>query len=500
MRLKLIALSLLFVFLISFISVYAQETTTDVAETDVEIEQALEETTLSKEEVGLTPDKVGYGLKIALEKIRLALTLNKETRAKLALQLADKRIEEAKLMAKENKLEALARAKEEHRRLVLKARNNLEVSGESEQDLETQVGLESEIEKQETKLDDLENIVLIRARGLTEEQKQRLLALMEEFRNQNAEIKIKVSQNKLEIKTRLKAKGINETEIEEREAKFEENAERFANHQVDQAEKMFDLAFRLIEKVQLGETENETESSEKEEVKVNVEGEISQEAQVKLDELVEEIRARETGKIEIKIKAENNEVKTEVEGDLTENEQAKLDELKLQIESSSETEIEVEFEKELESKSSEKLTIKQETIELHAKAEAKLNEAKQALTDKKFKEAVELARESKKLSALTIASIRGIGKEIIDIRLEKIEEVEKIREERRELKEKVEERAREIRKKSLKEVKEKRDLLERELKEKRDLLKDELKGLSDIKNSDDSDKSRSSDSKENSDE
>ncbi|MEK6907295.1 MAG: hypothetical protein AABW45_02095, partial [Nanoarchaeota archaeon] len=44
-----------------------------------------------------------------------------------------------------------------------------------------------------------------------------------------------------------------------------------------------------------------------------------------------------------------------------------------------------------------------------------------ALTNKEFKEAVELARESKKLSALTIASIRGLSEEALEKILEKLE-------------------------------------------------------------------------------
>ncbi|MEK6841473.1 MAG: DUF5667 domain-containing protein, partial [Nanoarchaeota archaeon] len=136
---KIISILLLFVFLASFMKVNAQEETeTSGVEDVVDVEQALDETTLTQEEVGLTPDKFGYGLKIAIERLRLALSFSKEKRARLALQLADKRLEEAKLMARLNKLEELERTKEENRKLVQKAKFELETLGEDEEDLDLQ--------------------------------------------------------------------------------------------------------------------------------------------------------------------------------------------------------------------------------------------------------------------------------------------------------------------------------------------------------------------------
>jgi len=325
---KVIIILLLSMFLTSFIPAYAQEETTDNA--DAEVEQVLDETLPSEDEVGLTPDKTGYGLKIAMERLRLALIFNKERRAKLALQLADKRVEEAKLMANLNKLEALQRAREEHRRLIQKVRTDAgNLDEEDVKTFETHAELESEIETQENEVNELENVVLIRAKGLTEEQRQEFLDLVESFRNDTSEIKIKFNERKEELRVKLKDKGFNETDLEEREAKFLETAERFASHEVEQAEKMFNLASGLIGK-----------SSEK------------------------------------------------------------------------------------------NFTIKQETLDVKTKAEEKLNEAKAALINKEYKKTVELAREAKKLSALVIASIHGLQKDLIAKRLENLEKQrEKLQEE-----------------------------------------------------------------------
>lgn len=322
---KLLTIGLMLIFLASLIHVYAQETTN----TDTDVEKALESTTT---DVGITPDKIGYGLKIALEKIRLALTFNKEKKAELALKLAEKRLEEAKLMAKEDKLEALQRASKEHKKLLEKVRSNLKESGENEADLEKQSNIEIELENQENKAEDLENIILVKAKGLTDEQRQKLLTLISSFKNETSDLKVKVLEDKQAIIKKLKAKGVNETKLEEKEIKLGENAERFANQEVEQSKKMFELASKLIEKA----------------------------------------------------------------------------------------------------KTDKNVTIKQETLDLKAKAELKLNEAKQALTNKEFRKTVELARESKKLSALTIASIRGLEKELIIEKANQFENKEKLVKEKRE--------------------------------------------------------------------
>ncbi|MEK6863029.1 MAG: hypothetical protein AABW57_02610, partial [Nanoarchaeota archaeon] len=105
------------------------------------------------------------------------------------------------------------------------------------------------------------------------------------------------------------------------------------------------------------------------------------------------------------------------------------------------------------------VTIKQETLDLKAKAEVKLNEAKQALTNKEFRKTVELARESKKLSTLTIASIRGLEKELIENKLEKIKESEELREKLRE------------------QLKERQEKIKEKLKEQSESLKEKLEEL-----------------------
>lgn len=327
---RIINFAILLIFLISLFPVYAQEeieTTDTEIIGDEEVEQTLEEA-IPVEEVGVTPDKATYGLKLAIERLRLALTFNRAKKAEFRLRLAENRVKEAALMARLNKLEALERAKNEHARLIEEVKLDVETIEDSEQALEIQEELETKIEENQDKIEEIELRILIRARGLTEEQQAKLLALLEEFRQNNQEIKIKVVNKKDVIKTRLRAKGLTEEEIKlrikERRERLEVNLEERVQHQIDQATKMLELANRLIEKAQ----------------------------------------------------TEKN------------------------------------------------VTIRQITLDLKAKAESKLNESNAALTDSKFRLAIELARQSKKLSALTIASIRGIKEEKLDEELEELEEEE----------------------------------------------------------------------------
>jgi hypothetical protein len=315
---KIFTLLLISIFVGSFIPAYAQE----MNDTDADVENALQEPL----NPGITPDKRGYGLKIALEKIRLALIFNKEKRAELELKLAEKRLEEAKLMAKENKLDALQRANKEHKQLLEKARSDLKEVGENEADLEKQSKIELELENQENKAEDLENIILLKAQGLTDEQRQKLLDLISSFKNETSSLKVKVLEDKQALVTKLRERGVNETKLDEKAIRLGEDAEKLANQEIEQSKKMFDLASKLIEKAQANKN----------------------------------------------------------------------------------------------------LTLKQETLDSKTKAESKLNEAKQALVNEEFRKVVELARESKKLSTLTIASIQGLSKGLIKEKINELEEKARI--------------------------------------------------------------------------
>ena len=371
---KIISIAVMLMFIVSLISanVFADnEITTDAVieqETQNVLQDDLQDPTL--EDVGTTPDQAGYGLKVAMEKIRLALTFNRAKKAELALQLSELRVREARLMMANDKLESLEKSRSQYRKYIDLAEKNIDEI-DDDNALKEQARLRVRLDEQSNQIDELESVILIKANGLSDAQKEKLLALIEEFKSQNQDVEIKFNEKNGIIKTRLKARGLSEEEIED---EFEDDVdehknltrgdilERKAQHQVDQAQKMYDLSSRLIEKAKGILPSNETNTT-----------------------------TNKTRKFEIREK----------------------------------------------------------TLELHKQALEKLNEANSALDSNEFLKAIEKARESKKLSALTIASIHGkFNDDDLENRIDKMmREKEKERlEDLRERQKKLLERQKELRK------------------------------------------------------
>ena len=107
---------IILIFLASLVSinVNSQNEITTYAELEQETEAIVQSdvTDPALSDVGTTPDKAGYGLKTALERIRLTFIFNRAKKAEFALRLAELKIKEARLMAANNNLDALERAKE----------------------------------------------------------------------------------------------------------------------------------------------------------------------------------------------------------------------------------------------------------------------------------------------------------------------------------------------------------------------------------------------------
>ena len=404
---KITSILIMFIFIASLVSIN-QVKAEDLPEiTDAEIDQETEALIQDVSdpdlaEVGTTPDQSGYGLKLAMEKIRLALTFNRAKKAELSLNMAELRLKEARLMAAKNKLESLERIRNEHRKYLDIAERNIDSSDDDSEDaLEKQARIEIKLKEQKGQVEELESLILLKAKGLTEEQKQKLLELIKEFEAENEDLELKITDKTNVVKTRLKAKGLSEDEIE---IEFEHSKnetinltredilERKASHKIDQAEKMYNLAARLIKKVQ-NRYGNETNTTSNKTIK---------------------------------------------------------------------------------------FSISDTTLELHAKAKSELDQAKLDLEAKEYFKAIENAHDSKKLSALTIASIhRGINDRAMEERLEKIE-IDKLKEYREE--------ERRLTEEQIKALKERRKELEEKLKERIKQLKEHRNGDDDNDDLDDDDK------------
>ncbi len=295
---KILSVLVALLFVLSAVPVLAQEQTTDIVTVN--------------ESAGITPDSPIYGLKIALDRIRLSLTFNRTEKTELGLKMAEQRLIEAQLMADKGDYKALEIARNEHGRFLGIAKKQIEmINDDPEKALELEAKLEESLEQQQERI----NSITLLIQNLTPEQTERLKALLEEFRNETEDVKIKLLEKKDFSRIKLKAKlNLSDDEAEKRideiQNKTIQNIDKIAGQQIEQAEKMLDLVSTQIEKAK-----------------------------------------------------EQN------------------------------------------------FTIKDIALTLKDKAQSKLDEAKTALQNKEYKLTIALARESKKLSALAIASVHGLTEE-----------------------------------------------------------------------------------------
>ena len=102
---------------------------------------------VTQDNVGTLPDSPMYGFKIAMEKINLALTFNKATKAEKRLLQAQRRLQEVQIMVEQNKLEAAEKAQKNHAKLLEKIQE-LEIT-----DPEKAAKLQEKLEAHEQKLE-----------------------------------------------------------------------------------------------------------------------------------------------------------------------------------------------------------------------------------------------------------------------------------------------------------------------------------------------------------
>jgi len=93
-------MTIMMLFLVMSVGVFAENVTDDSVTLEVE--------------AGITPDSPFYGIELALERISLALERDAGKRAERALMHAEERLAEVQEMVDENKLEAAERAQERH--------------------------------------------------------------------------------------------------------------------------------------------------------------------------------------------------------------------------------------------------------------------------------------------------------------------------------------------------------------------------------------------------
>ena len=169
-----------------------------------------QQTTL--EGAGVTPDSFLWGLDKALEQLNLLLTFDEGNEARKGLEIARERLLEIKIMAEENKFEAVEKAKEDHKKTLAKVRNDIKEIEEDndveelEDIIEIERGLEDHNEEIEETFAELK--VKIKVKGeTTQEQKDLIDSILNSLKGQTGEVEIEIENKKDKTKIEINKKS-----------------------------------------------------------------------------------------------------------------------------------------------------------------------------------------------------------------------------------------------------------------------------------------------------
>ncbi|GEM_PF-4173908 len=317
----------------------------DTTVTEAEIQTAEEEF----KDTGLLPDHPFYGFKRFGEDLGVFFAFDNTARAKIHLELAKKRLSEAKALLEKNEEKLAEKALEEQdrelnkskeRREELKAlgKNVSELTKETDDILQksilvlelvkeklpekTQLKIEAAIKKQieykvrahkeNTTTEDIKNEERYQERvksSMYERLQNRFENKLDRIDKEIMEAELKNNTEKIEKLTEMKNRTIEQKE------RAEENLEKLR-------EKAKEITEKRIEKI------NEKLEKTTDKFKIVAEGNLSSDIRVAIDNLSSEIQTRTEGEIKIEVRSVDGNVSVKIEGNLTENENIRLENLK----------------------------------------------------------------------------------------------------------------------------------------------------------------------------
>lgn len=216
------------------------------AELDTEAETGEEETIVETEteveaeteiEAGVTPDSFLWGIDVALDRIKVALERNPQSRAEKGLLVAQERLLEIKAMAEAGEFEAAEKARDEHGRALGKVEEAVEdvEDGDASEELENKLRIELKVKEHKERVEDVETELEIKIRGqLTDEQWQMILSLIEELSSQADSVDIKIRNEEAKARVKIEQEGLDADDVEDELEEKLSVDERKAEH----AEKM----------------------------------------------------------------------------------------------------------------------------------------------------------------------------------------------------------------------------------------------------------------------
>jgi len=175
---------------------------------------------------GVAPDSVFYGLDKALDQIGLILTRDKSKKAEKGLKIAQERLQEARSMAENNKLEHALKAQEQHQKALEKveaAIDELETDNDLEkikEELSNIVRVQNQVESHYQKVTEVKDTILERQRErMTAEQIAKLEEVFDKIKEKAKLTELKTTEKK--TKTKVKYKGLTGLSSEEIEGEVE---------------------------------------------------------------------------------------------------------------------------------------------------------------------------------------------------------------------------------------------------------------------------------------
>ncbi len=170
----------------------------------------------AKAQAGVTPDSIFWGLDTAMENVEVALTFNDDSKAKKRILFAKERLVEAKIMTDMDNFEDAEKARRIHQKhmIALKSMLQMQQSINATQELRSNVEIEQELNSQEKEADSYIKMRIMVKGDLNEEQKSRLIALFESFKNESSSARLSVQQEREKIKIKLRTKeSLTEEEV-----------------------------------------------------------------------------------------------------------------------------------------------------------------------------------------------------------------------------------------------------------------------------------------------
>jgi len=170
---------------------------------------------------GITPDNFLYGLDVAIDNLRLALTSGDLEKARLSLEIAEERLLEVKAMIEQNKLPEAQVAQAEHDNNLAVTETAVEqiTRENASEEIKAEIEVEKELKQHKKKVETVsgELKIKLKVRGeITPDQQALVDSILAAMEGKAGEVEITIDNKKQETKIKIKQEtGKSDKEIED---------------------------------------------------------------------------------------------------------------------------------------------------------------------------------------------------------------------------------------------------------------------------------------------